>query len=800
MQVVQPIWGRQLCCASSLAIICALASSVAGQAHAQSASTGSTLEEVVVTARKREESLQSIPVAVSAISGENLAREGIREPADLARIVPSLNIQGTTGSTGTGMILSIRGQQASDVLLTLSTPVGLYEDSVNIPHPVGSNIAFFDLQRVEVLKGPQGTLYGRNTTGGAINIITRGADYNGIHGFAYGEAGNFKDWKLAGAVNIPIVPDMLAARLSYQHWKREGFGRSAVTGQRVGDDRKDDLARLSVRFDPISTVSVIGKLEYFRAHRTDQLYHTRVFRPGVTPTADAEWVAEGRPGGVAPSILVNQPDLFTDYSNTNNFEHLSGWHGVVDGSWDITDAVRLRSITGYHQFKDFRVFDLDGMPIQAFEVGFGPGATVPVAGTETRPLKPDQASRQWTQEFNLSGNAFSQHLKWLVGYFYNTDKGNQNQTASVFPAALAAAGPLGPFNANFHSFYVKNSSWALFTQNDFKFNDVFSITAGARYTEERLSQNIAFSLHLLGPNLFFCQGGANKNKAVPTEEACAVQQQAKFSGTSYLLSFNFQLTPDMLLYVKTARGFRGGALQVRAPDSPPASPEIATDYEVGLKSDLLDRRLRANLAVFQTNYANKQETAIVTLPTGAQATPIVNAASARIRGVEGEFTAVPMHNLTLTASFGYLDGQYQNYPAALTSYSAVVNGSGAAFATPRWTYNIGGRYVMPSVGPGDIGISANYAWRGRIPTTIINNDPAIPANLQDKWRRPIGLLNASLDYKLVDRGLTFTIFATNLTNKRYELQGLTFLTYGYTAVTQEPRMWGVSVRKTFGND
>ncbi|MDB5445264.1 MAG: hypothetical protein JWQ97_581 [Phenylobacterium sp.] len=794
-----------------LCSVFALAASSATGALAQTAAApgaaaeNSTIEEVVVTARKREESLQNIPVAVSAISGENLARQGIRQVGDLTRSVPSLNIQSNVSQTGTGIVVALRGQQASDVLLSQSQPVGLYEDSVNIPHPVGANIAFFDLQRVEVLKGPQGTLYGRNTTGGAINILTRGADYSGYHGFVYGEAGNYKDWKVGTAVNLPIVPDMLAARIAYQHWSRQGYGQSAVTGQHLGGDRDDDIARVSLKIDPTPTVSATLKAEYFQANRAGNLFQTAyLYNPAVT---DAEWAAEGKPGGVAPSVLVGRSgsDLFTNYQEANTHEKLTGWHGAFDLSWDITDYVRLRSITGVHQFTDRRSFDLDGLPLQAWEVGLGQGGIAPVVGTESRNVPPDQQSKQWTQEFNLSGAAFEKRLNWMVGAFAASDKASGDQIASIYPAALIAQGA-GPIDVSFNELNVGNNSWALFTQNDFKFNDVFSITAGGRYTEERLNQDVAFSLHSLTPSapVFICQAGPNKGTATVNESACAVHQSAKFSGTSYLLSFNFQFTPGTLFYVKTARGFRGGALQVRAPDLPAAAPEIATDYEIGLKTDLFDRRLRANLAVFQTNYDNKQETAIIT-QNGVQFTPILNAASARIRGFEGEFTAAPIRGLTLNANFGYLDTQYLSYPNALTRFGTVVDASGlpfgATFSAPKWTYNLGGRYVM-DLGPGQVGVSANYAWTGKTAVTPLNRDPALPQSLIDEFAAAHGLLNASLDYTLADQGLTFSVFATNLTNETYRNYALTFagapFPYGVTTTTQEPRMWGVSVRKTFG--
>jgi iron complex outermembrane recepter protein len=796
---------RKILLCGAIAIGAASGASVAmAQSAPPSASASATIEEVVVTARKREESLQSVPVAVSAISWEALARQGLKQPSDLTRTVPSLTITGSSPSTPTGAVISLRGQAASDVLLSLSQPVGLYEDSVNIPHAVGTNIAFFDLSRVEVLKGPQGTLYGRNTTGGAINIITRGADYDGIHGFAYLEGGNHGDLKYSGAINVPILQDVLAGRLAYQHWDRDGYGKSAITNQKLGGDHDDDIVRGSLKFDPAPYLSATAKLEYIKADRSDALFQTRQLGGSLGSLADTEWLLEGKTGGVAPSVLVaNSNDLFTNYGQTNEFEKLTGWHGALDVNWDITDNIKLRSITGYHQFKDLRTFDLDGLPAQLNEVGIGAGGLKLPSGVDNRPLKPDQQSRQWTQEFNLSGSSFDDKLSWLVGAFASDDEGHANQTATVF-TSLLGLGATGPDDFNFDELFNGVQTWALFTQDDIKFNDVFSITVGARYTEERLKQNIAVYNYLATTNpianRFACTGGPNKGQTVATEADCASEDGAKFSGTSYLLSFNFQFTPDTLLYVKTARGFRGGALQVRSPDDPAAAPEIATDYELGFKSDFFERRLRTNFALYQTNYANKQETTILVNPvTNVTTTPIRNVASARIRGIEAEITAVPIDHLTLTATGDYLDGAYNSYKNALNPLGALVDASGQTFALPHWSYNIGGRYVIPSVGPGDIGLSANYAWHSKTNTNVLNFDPRISTSLQNEWRASRGLLNASIDYTLAQYGATISVFATNLTNEKYQVQGVT-LPFGFQGVTQEPRMWGVSVRKTFGSE
>lgn len=801
------------------------------------AQQASTVGEIIVVARKRAENLQSVPVAVTAQTGTQLQQQGVREPTDLGRIVPSLTVV-SGASSPTGALTSLRGQTASDVLLTLSQPVGLYEDSVNIPHPAGSDLGFFDLTQVEVLNGPQGTLYGRNTTGGAINIFTRGADYNGYHGFVSGEAGNYDDWKVGGAVNVPIVSDTLAVRLAYQHWNREGFGDSAVTGERLGDSRDDDVGRLSVKFDPNPVFSASLKVEYDHATRTDDLYQTRELTPAgmfTTTTcaggetlsggggqycpqlngtsfggafyATNEWYLEGMKGGVNPALLVNptgSDNLFTNNSAIDTFEHVSAWHGALDMSWKITPDITLRSITGLHQFTDYRTFDLTGLPIQAFVVGYGAGGITPADGVDPRSLQPDEQSLQWTQEFNLSGEAFDRRLRWLVGGFYSSDSGSENERASLFEGLTATAN--GPFDINYTSPTITNKSWAVFSQDDFKINKIFSITMGGRYTEEDLSQVNESYIYLFPnggyPAVYSCLASAGYGLS---PGACALDQSLHSSGVSYLFSFNAQVTQDILLYAKTARGFRGGALQARAPQDPPARPETDTDYEVGVKSDWLDHRLRVNLDAYDTEYQNKQETQIVDI-NGAQTTPIVNAASARIQGVEGLVTAAPFEGLTLNGSFDYLYGKYLNFPTALTPDNVPADGTGVPFAIPRWTLDIGGRYVH-SFGPGEIAFQADYSWHAATPETVLNVDPtlkAIAPGLVNSWYSAVGLVNARLEFNVPDKGLSIALFATNLLDKHYQVYSLAFVgsesDFGWSGQTQEPRMWGVTIRKSFGGD
>ncbi|MDB5448422.1 MAG: hypothetical protein JWQ97_3739, partial [Phenylobacterium sp.] len=686
--------------------------------------------------------------------------------------------------------------------LTMSQPVGVYEDSANIPHPDGLNGALFDIQRVEVLKGPQGTLYGRNTTGGAVNIITRGADYNGYHGFVSGEAGNYSDWRIDGAVNLPIVQDMLSARLAYQHWSRKGYGSSVTTGQDLGGDHNDDLVRLSVRFDPFSTFTSSTKLEYGHMNQHGYLQPLVAVAAGnPLPALEAQF--EG--GSITPWIDTS---MFHVGSQDKLFDRVRTWHFVEDWSWEINDAVSLRSITGYHKVSDFPKTDLDATPFQILEIFAGAGGTQPIVnGPYTYPLIPENIYHSWTQEFDLSGHAFGR-LDWLVGAFGSWEQGHGGEPYVAFGDLTQ-----GQVNTSTISNGELTDTWAFFTQNDLHLSDQFSVTLGARYTQEIVKNNSQQFTWLKGA--FSCINGSPAPGNTPSN-CPTITQEEKSNGISYLASFNFQLTPDMLLYVKTSRGFRGGALQFRAAGFPSVKPEIAIDYEAGFKSDFLEHRLRTNLAYYHTNYKNKQEQAITTVcgnqvvapgqPTCAggdtphSSTVLKNAATAKVDGVEAEVTAAPVAGLTVYGTLTYMRGVYTAFPDALNPDGQSVDGTGLPFADPKWRYSVGSRY-QHEVGPGVLGGSLDWSWRAHNNLTAINISPSFPLALQQRLNQAVGLLNGRIDYALPGRGVTVAVFATNLLNKHYQTESLFSAALGIAAATtQAPRMFGVTITKTIGEE
>jgi iron complex outermembrane receptor protein len=800
------------------------------------AQSTSSVEEVVVTARKREESLQDVPVAISAMSGEELERAGVTSLSNM-RDVPSLLPLPHNAANAT-VLFALRGQTTSEVTSTVDTAVGLYLDGVYISRPFGLNGAFFDLERVEVLKGPQGTLYGRNTNGGAISIITRGADFEGVHGYFGADAGNHGMYAVRGAVNIPILSDKLTVRLAAQGFWRDGYVKSRITGQDF-QNRNQQVYRATVRFDPSDVFSAVLKAEHYRSDENGNGGSAIYIVPngGIVSVAAAElFGAVGCTQGFPPAgncintanlpaafaalnaiAAQDRADPFTSDIDTLQLDKNRATTLGLTMTWRLADNVELKSLTANRNVKATQFYDLDGTRFAAHRVGVGIGGlpicngrpgSFPCASGLVTP--PSLVNFFFSQEFNLSGTALSDHLTWLGGLYYSKESSEDTQNALTFAA-------LGVAPTSFRASKVINNSWALFTQNDFKLTDSVSITLGGRYTEEHKGLASEFADFLPATNVFRCRTGVlgtgGTALLTPSQAACRVRNEQTWSGYSYLASLNWKVTPDALLYLRTAKGFRGGAFQLRSPTLAPAGPEDAKDIEAGLKSDWLDHRLRINLAAYQTKYTNKQESIVVPLPGGAITTVLQNAANATLRGFEGEVTAVPTAGLTLKGSVAYIRGKYDRFPGALPIYNSIPrDASGERWSNPPWQYSLSGRYQFAALG-GDLALQGDWKWTAGARPGPRLLDPNIPADLADKLvavlqggsfangRNSLGLANARIDYERRDLGLTASVFVTNLFDHRYFYPGVSPTFFGVLAVWPgEPRMWGISLKKTFGSE
>lgn len=795
------------------------------------------IDEIVVTARKREESLQSVPVAVSAFSSEELTRSGINEVYSLSRFVPSLD----TTRSGTSASITqfvLRGQSAGDTLMTVDQAVGVYQDGVANTRVRGIRAALFDLERVEVLKGPQGTLYGRNTNGGVINLISKGADYDGIHGYVAADAGNHSLLNGRFAVNVPVIEDQLAVRVGYQRSTRNGYGESAFTGQDF-PNTDQHFFRGSLVADPFEGVNVEVKGEWYKSRENNNFLIPGFVLPaglgpfeaavetgalsqadalaiigGAVPTA-SQLAALGAGFGAIQSLVDRAAaDPFTNFYDQIQKDNVDMYSIAGTINVDLSDNVRLKSVTGYRETTTFNQFDLDGTNFNILEVGVGTGG-IPLATGKPGSLSSnfsfenpnDTENKFFSQEFNLSGEAWDGRLNWAGGVYYSNENGTDVQTARVAPAVV----PIAFINDGEE---IQNTSWAIFSQNDLELMDDLTLTFGGRYTEERKSLTSRL-VSAYDPSSGFGVCGTGVPGAFFQErDSCRISNEATFSGFSWLGSLNYQIRPETLIYVKTARGFRGGAFQLRAPLVAPAGPETARDVEIGIKSDFFDNRLRVNLAGFTTKYGNKQESIIITTPSGALATVIQNAATAGLKGFEAEIFANPITGLTFRGTASYITGKYDAFPGALrTDGGGAIDAGGEKFSNPPWMYSLMGRYEHP-IPTGSLGAQIDWAWKAgaQPPDRLIN--AAFPSSYVDNLiatgnggnysngRASLGLLNARVDYQVEKYETTVSFFMTNVLDEEVLIAGIDPSNTGgvHTQYVGEPRMWGFTIRKAFGGE
>ena len=820
--------------AFGLAIGAVLLAAQAGSIQAQETegARSGAIEEVLVTARKREESLQEVPVAVSAFSGDQMKDQGIDQFSDITQFTPGLIVQQqSTYSNTTLDNLTMRGQSGAGTQISNDPAVGVYVDGVVNPHVVSMQGTFFDIERIEVLKGPQGTLFGRNTTGGAINIITRKADHDGAHGYIEIDGGNYDTLNYRGAVNIPLVADRAAVRLAYSKHNRDGYGKSAITGQRLGGDRDRDYLRGSLRLD-FDRVRIMLVADWGKSRENGPLVVTRGAYFNATTAIDATYLPAS---GCAPfDIPCGQAfnemrarqggeDIFTNYSDLENFDDTDAYSISATIEWDLSDTVMLKSITGYRDFEHTHLTNFSGADFKAIVTG--------------DPNFPDRDKHQvydlFTQEFNLSGLAFDGRLDWLGGAFFSDDNGSDHDYVNLAENFKPINGT--PYFFTFHAPLVDQSSWALFSQMTYAITDTVNFTAGGRYTEEKKEQVNAHGTLLPdgAGGLFWSCGNANFAGPVfaPIDqrlELCSLPKRSvTYDGWSWLFGVDWQATENLMMYVKATEGFRGGGFDIRSagwpggpPGRPPFEPETATDWEIGLKGDWFDNRLRTNLAAYTTKYKNKQETVIIPGPS----TVTRNAGKADIEGFEAEIRLEPAPGLNLFATVAWMKGEYKSFigapvencninPATGLSWNPVCQQRGfdpatfdaageplgeRTFGYPEWTYTLGGRYETP-LGEGTLAVQLNYAWSDDITPNERRTDFQLSEELRKQFFQSVGLLNARIDYDLPELGVNIALWSTNLADKKYQRMGVnqTNMVGVQTGITNEPRMWGATLTKRF---
>ncbi|HEV2530447.1 TonB-dependent receptor [Phenylobacterium sp.] len=784
--------------AALLAGVASIASTAANAATAAAAdgpSAGQTqVEQIVVTARRQEENLQRTPVAVTATTGASLDRAQITRVDQLQNIAPGLVVQPAVAQPGSAAF-SLRGQASPDGLIAVDQSVGVYADGVYVARSSGALFNFVDVERVEVLRGPQGTLFGRNTTGGAINLISKKptAEFEGMARLRYG---NFGAWEATGMANLPIVGDQLAFRGVFQHSQHDGYGHNLAFNQSIGSDKTDFFrgSLLIAPHDQIFRALIEG--DYTDRRTGGEIVGLKSFTPTGTngalvaicsgPNARATCPFKGPAGDSLANYAVDVIgkghfwDVYNSMPGIYGNAKTGGLSATVD--IDLAEHLKLKSITAWRAIRTAAISDNDGTPY-VFSGG--------LALTDGNFIKQDQIS----QELQLTGDILDGRLNYIGGAFYFAEHGlDKSKSYSVFPLSAA----LG-----YNEAYVRNRSSAVYGQLTYKITDDLRFTGGLRYTDDyRWIKRMNRAENPGNSGNFTCSMAAS---TLDPGVFCQATNDKSFNYVSYTAGFDWQAMEGVFLYAKTSRAYKSGGFNTRAVTGGPAvgfAPEKVTDYETGAKLDLLDRRMRFNAAAFYTDYQNVQRNVPVVVPgSTVLSSGIQNAATAEIKGLEVELTVLPVRGLQLSAAATFLDPKYKTFNVPLTPTTSLDVSATPFNYAPKVAYTLSADYTTP-VGPGDLNLHLDYAYRG----TTYSVGPLVGAGLfgatnPDTNRIPgYGLINGQATLTLQGGRLELGIFGRNLGNTKYYQRFLALqdTALGITAyLPGDPRTYGAEVTYRF---
>jgi iron complex outermembrane recepter protein len=778
----------------ALMVGCSLAAlATAPRAHAQQAvSAAKNSDDIVVTATRREEQIQKVGVSVQAFTGEKLAEQNITQSTDLTRLVPGAKFTQAGGAGNSTFYL--RGQ-GRDTIGPISPSVITYINEVPLAS-WGNIVPTFDMANVQILKGPQGTLFGRNTTGGAVLLYTQQPKYE-FGGYLQGLIGSYNWKEVEGAINIPLIADKLAIRVAAQSRSRDGYTKS-LNGGFSGDNFQQESYRASILFEPTSWIKNVTVGDYFYEKNNPAfLPDGTYFRPGGAGATFRAFPASFD-CGTSPSCDVDlfiQRQLqegFRTYRNNPGFPKARPKiYGVSNTTTVELGPVTVKNIFGYRGMRITSFSDTDGTDMTMINVNSF------------------HSDDQLSDELQFSGDLFNGNTKWLAGAFIldNTPGGPNALKFDLFrsPTVAQNANPLSS---------VQNQSWvdnshAVFgsIQQQVPFIPGLKLNASLRQTWDY--QKICGSTErpyssLLPPDFEACTNpafytGAAGLAAVPADFFVHTTRSNKLT---WQFGADYQFTDKILGYVVARRGYRaGGNNSPGLTGGPLASlqtfaPQTLDDVEVGLKADweLNDWRGRVNIAAYRGTYDSYQ-VALSGLPptinapgsTPSNTSMDVNGGDAIAQGVDLDGFIEPMRDLRFTFAAAWIDGRIDSF-TTIPTLQPFVPTAKTFPNTPKWSYTLAADYTFPfKLVGGDLKAHADYYW-------------------VDKYRSgyapfpSYGLTNASLSLDNIGgRPVDATFFIQNVTDEVYRLAGQStgaspgFFTYEFAP----PRMYGLRVRYTF---
>ncbi len=700
-------------------LVAGLASAASGQnvpaANDQSATDDN---EIVVTGTKMGETrLQTTPLAITAIGGEELTKSGVRDVQDLKNYVPSLQVSDLSGYTQ----LYLRGIGSNIVFIGSDPSTTMHLDGVYLSRPLSYLNDFLDVERVEVLRGPQGTLYGRNSVGGTINIVSR-APSNVLTAQFVGEYGTYDRYAAKGYISGPLAGDV-AASLAFDISGHDGFRENVSTGPDM-ESQKSRGVRGQIRVPVGAGGSFTLRADYSRQSGTFGGY-PKLTGPVGVPLDD--------------SILADPDKVALDGDSFTVMEN----YGVVgDLSLNLGSDFELRSITAWRGLDGTIDTDADSSSLPLFRTFIGP-----------------IRQRQVSQEFNLVRDRGP--LRFVLGAYYFEERNREPLTFTIFPFGVShVQRPL-----------LKARSYAAFGQAEYGLTDKLALVAGLRYSAERksyvLHDRFTFSTSLdisqveAAPNVIGIPG-------VP--DPFTVDTTRKDHALTPKVGVNFTPTEDLLFYVSATRGFKSGGFDYGASNAADAAagygPEKLWSYEAGMKSDWLNRRLRVNLTAFSYDYTDLQVQNYVQIGASFGART-ETAATARVKGMEAEIVAKPVPALQLFANVAYLDATYKSYPNAFVVTFGNFDASGKRLNNaPSWSATIGANYTVELGKSGSVELGVDTHLQSKVYFTAANDGVGGVSGYGEQ-QGGYGLLNGRIGWTSADERWGIALVGTNLADHDY---------------------------------
>ena len=749
--------------------LCSLSPAYANEA-APAASPAGGIEDIVVTAQKRAENLQATPIAITAYTADTLTAMGITAVADVAATTPSL-YSAPYPNSPTTIQLYMRGQGTNNPFqITKDGAVGLYLDGFYLSRPQSATMDLADIERIEVLRGPQGTLYGRNTTGGAVNIITKKptGELGVRESFSIGNRDHIRSLT---NVDLPAIGN-LALKGTFLYSTIDGWTKNSG-----GEDfglRQQTAGQIAARWTPFDAVTVDYSFDIGRV-RSTPLYFSN---PDLI--------------GFIPGYTVSRKRTYRPIDLDKSEMNFNGHSLTVE--WEASDTLTIRSLSGYRR--------VSSRTIQDYAEVFSTPSANRVTGI--RPYD-DMETRQYSQELQFVGS-IGDRIDYVAGLYYFREKGDHYQdTRTVLAAAGAPAGSVRTQRL----IDMLSVSKAAYTQITWKppvLDDRLSVTGGLRYTRDtrRAARDLS--------SVFTQPDGTSFNARPPENN---ITNQQRFSRFNPSVTANFQASDDLMLYAKFSTGYRaGGSDESALFFAETFGPESVVNYEIGVKSDWFDRRLRINLAGFLMDYKDIQ----LDLPLRRSDPTInqaINAGKARISGFEGDVTIAPIDDLLLTASYAYLHSQIKtviaragtildpavNPDSGFTIGENVASRFGQAYA-PKHAFSGAADYTVLHFDSGDIVLHANYQWKD---AAFASSPVGSAVTGRNYWAIPAyGTLDARLtvNFDLKGSDASIALWGRNITDRAYRatVTAIGAPATGYTGQTfayGEPATYGLEFKFNF---